>query len=1167
MASSSMKFYRLDLTNAPAGLDLAIFVLPETESNAPELFVSHQKEFPQSVDDADYHSTPLSAGSKVFLKNKGLQETSHPLYIGLFCPNSECQGNLFAELSASEISPSHYRTLSNEVHKLLSPNTPFYGVLKQAESHYFESLLLAGDPSITISGHSDSGNIDLYISTDPNNKYPNQGSYTYTTKASITLTSKDREKACGTSKSLACSVYITVTSTGDQEETSYLLSIRRDSAPEQANPAIALEDGREIQANIPLDSDIPTVFYYATSRHSIVTVRCPGREIMIFAKGLRTNFEFFTKPDLSNLDKGTAEFTSIENPNNIVGTAFISVPPLTDSDLTIVAISVYFKETQEESNQTTTFTILASSQINYLFTETPYSGFVPQDHYVYFMIPIMKSECTLLISLTNLDDEGDADLVLSLGQDSRPTISGYQFASISHERTKIIQINNTDISPSISMSGNWVLGVYGRTASSFNLVVAYEDKKIINLTPGTPLQMYLDESSSMNFKFFHQLKANLQIMLTTFSGELNLYLTSLNSTQNLASNLPDSTHYKWQISHGDSQSFINVPVADPQACISCIYLIHLEAILSSSFSLAVNEGDTFVPLQDGLPYSEHLKAQGSAPFVLRTSSDTEEAQLKIDIGGSELEILISNSSTINLTNYLRKEIIASNLHNHVISFQKSQKDEVFYFLFYNPTNTNVSYNFTMARKSSKTFLIQGGYQKIDYFPPYEKISLLYYSNIENGQISFDISFSAAFKEGYNVQESIESALRQGQIVKGRYWPEEETLGPGQEVPFEASAPGVEGHDTWAVIHQRLLIKNSSVGKYIIEVANTWEFPFTFWINGPGNFFGENLQGEYIIEKEITTFGFFMAKTSVKWYYWFYTCSLPVDLKIECGNQEKKLVKIPQGGSYLYRDTIGDNEIKDRFRDVTVSTIEFQRWQSIFMYSSLINESKLWDYEVKNDELKMSLSYKYEKGNNQVAVEFDPVEFKDPEPTDMVNYNVEICPFEYDSTADISICEWIDDCQGTDLEFSISYKETIKVKFENAEDGKYIVRIKAFVKHKEHLIRFVPYIVGHVDVTVDVTVTTKYPVNPFVVALEIIMVLILWKMCSGRLKRCGQWCKNLCKQCWEKMRRNRESQRVELQAIRNIENQRNYNQLEENEGRLPVINEEGQSPIKNEVNID
>jgi len=338
MASSDLRFYRLDLTNAPTGFDLIISVLPETESNAPEVFVSHHEEFPRNVIDADYPSASMT-GNMVFVNNKDLQQPSNPLYIGLRCAKLRCQAQLLVEWKIDQLKVNHSRIFSDEAQKLLSPNTPFYGVLKQGKPHYFEALLLASDSSVIISGQSDSGNIDLYISTDPNNKYPNQDSYTYTTKTSITLTPKDREKACGTSKSLSCSVYITVMSTGDQEETLYLLSIRRDSAPEQANPAIALENGREIQANIPVNTHLPVVFYYnvGPSQHSIVTVRCPGREMIIYARRVKVDLgSFAMKPDIAAVDEDTAEISSLEDENIRAGVASVSVPPLADSNMTIV---------------------------------------------------------------------------------------------------------------------------------------------------------------------------------------------------------------------------------------------------------------------------------------------------------------------------------------------------------------------------------------------------------------------------------------------------------------------------------------------------------------------------------------------------------------------------------------------------------------------------------------------------------------------------------------------------------------------------------------------------------------------------------------------------------------------------------------------------------------
>jgi len=681
------------------------------------------------------------------------------------------------------------------------------------------------------------------------------------------------------------------------------------------------------------------------------------------------------------------------------------------------------------------------------------------------------------------------------------------------------------------MSGNLIVGVYGKKASSFSLAVAYEDRKIVDLKPGTPVKMFRNgRPPSVTFKFLSSTQVSLQVELSKlYIGEVNLYMACVNSTQNLASNLPDSTNNNWKISPADFHSVMKIP----QACVSCLYLINIEVKSSNGFTLLVEEESKsfdFVLLQDGLPYSGQLGAQESSPFLFRSSSETEEAGLRVDVEGSELEILISNDPMMSVAHYVWKETIPSDSKNHIVSLKESQDSQrnILYILFYNPANMSVSYNFTMTMKSAKTFSLQSRVQNVDIIP-FEKIAFLYYSNIEDGETSLNITLSA-----YLV-EPVESALRQGSTVKVLYWPEEETPGPGQEISLERSIPEVQDRD----VSQALLMK-SFVGKYLIEIANPWEFPVIFSIDlGPNQqLSGENLQYEdsFGLDSE-RTYKIFMTRTSVKWYYWLYSCYAPVDLKFEKGNKEVELLTIPQEGSYTYKETIEESGIKDRFRNVTVSANEKKGWHKIFMYSALVNEEKFWDYEVKNEELKMSLSYDYDGLYSPMTVEFDPVEFRDPEPTDKVSYSAEICSLEEDGQeAQVNICHGRTSyCQNSEVEVLVHHKEVIRMKFANVRNGRNFVKIKAFVKHKGQVIRFVPYVVSFVDIK------SRFWFNFFVAVVGMIVIWVLWKKCRGK------WC--------EKIKRMREDKRIELPAIGNIGKKKSYNQLEEiEEGQSPAIEE-------------
>ena len=87
-----------------------------------------------------------------------------------------------------------------------------------------------------------------------------------------------------------------------------------------------------------------------------------------------------------------------------------------------------------------------------------------------------------MISLTPLNN-GDPDLVVLKGSESRPTATNYRWGSESF-KSEHLTIEPTDFLIGEEMEDTYVIGVIGYTNSSYLLTVVYEDEKITEIVGG-----------------------------------------------------------------------------------------------------------------------------------------------------------------------------------------------------------------------------------------------------------------------------------------------------------------------------------------------------------------------------------------------------------------------------------------------------------------------------------------------------------------------------------------------------------------------------------------------------------------------------------------------------------------------------------------------------------
>ena len=235
------------------------------------------------------------------------------------------------------------------------------------------------------------------------------------------------------------------------------------------------------------------------------------------------------------------------------------------------------------------------------------------------------------------------------------------------------------------------------------------------------------------------------------------------------------------------------------------------------------------------------------------------------------------------------------------------------------------------------------------------------------------------------------------MTKGRYWPEKdfEGEGQGQEISLE-SGPWTHYNVTNVFLGCNYQIQRGQKGKYMIEIANLWEFNIELSVAMTIDYsdlsisrVGESFEYHPVVFSLNVTqvaYDIFMV-TPGKWYLSAYTCGLPVNITIE-SVKKKEIITLRNGG-HLYQETIDNQPIdappEDRWRKITIMVPEgVDPEGKIEMYSTVVNEPEFMNYELKEDPKLVILKKKDQRSWGRkftdlaypidLTVQFEPLKF-------------------------------------------------------------------------------------------------------------------------------------------------------------------------------------------------
>ena len=930
----------------------------------------------------------------------------------------------------------------NTKHIILTSFFPYHGMIRSEQLLYFKVFILPNEKKITLFKTADAGDIDIYASLSSHNQYPDAKNYTVSTKDThqdqLTFTENNFEEACKDKLGALCEInFVVMTSAASQGNISFAISLTRDDEARKGPVLTALQDGKESRFATP-DLAKPAIYYYYPSpkQDIFITVSCPHKEITIYANKNEINMSDPNHNAKKVPTPDEYDYASPADRDLKVGFTHLMIPGDQDAASPIIAIAVYFHNIPgaAHTSDSGSFSITASSHTTEIYTGKPVLSMVTKDAYQYYFLNVHRKQCTLVITLTTLDD-GDPDLVISQGWLSRPTMANHKFASVSKQRTESLKISERDVYPADSMEGIWIFGVYGKLESAFALTVVYEDHNIVDLYQGIPLEMYLEAKAEMNFKYLHLTKSDFDLKIDQHSGALLAYITVVQHGEAIQDRLPTKANADWTID----------PFEDPALrisgnCTNCIYLIKIEVQQSSKFLIMAIEEQSSARIQSSFRYEDEIEPGKSKKYMF-FARNFAEITFNAGVTAGALDIYISNNPVVNNTHYISELHLTSKdlsvdfkLDKALLGTESASKpifngvsevtslSNVFFFYFENKGTAVVSYNFVLIAKDT-SIIVKLGTAHDFTFESQEKKSFLYYSPYISGVTTVELSYCVTLPKPKNERErsSLLSQALEGMDFEAEFWSQKVTAGVGDDIFIEkddiflTTVEDVKDEPKQITcLKQNLVFDNQNEeGRYEFLVTNPYSqlVPISIHIDTTEvkyKLFERNTQYlEYVSPGDTKNFEILLPEQGT-WFFTVLACQGKVSVHIgESSEALDALDNSRVGLQYSgfnspkkFEHRIWVPEATTRFvrikgieteSQVDGDMIEFAVFSSFFQNENLNGYTSLTPKSRDLFTSDMQHSYNFDYETPELSFSFSPPAFQNFEKDDSFSYYIRLCP--------------------------------------------------------------------------------------------------------------------------------------------------------------------------------
>ena len=332
---------------------------------------------------------------------------------------------------------------------------------------------------------------------------------------------------------------------------------------------------------------------------------------------------------------------------------------------------------------------------------------VEKNSYVYFSYYCGREDQNFVIVLNALDS-GDPDLYVKKTIDKLPSKIDFDWKAETWQGEALVIDKNDEIffNRNSSIRGTFVIAVYGKTNSSFQIRVTQDPKPVVKLVSGIPESKELPESEYAYYYYRSNLDTDIVVQVTPFYGKAVLYAKTQDLyTTDFYESLPSSSDYIFSSLLDISQYNLVIPHSSPYFCTSCNIIIAVKSTTNCSYSIQASNRQKLSLLQNGIPLRGEVekKKWNYYYFQVNTFSDLDFSLMPFS---GDPDLFINTEPDVTFSNAKWSSLAISSYEHIIIS--REDPDFVkggFYIGVY--SNFESSYAITAHIKDSFVQLISG----------------------------------------------------------------------------------------------------------------------------------------------------------------------------------------------------------------------------------------------------------------------------------------------------------------------------------------------------------------------------------------------------------------------------------------------------------------------------
>eukprot|EP01016_Furgasonia_blochmanni_P038815 TRINITY_DN473_c0_g1_i16.p1 TRINITY_DN473_c0_g1~~TRINITY_DN473_c0_g1_i16.p1 ORF type:complete len:650 (+),score=212.22 TRINITY_DN473_c0_g1_i16:49-1950(+) len=234
-------------------------------------------------------------------------------------------------------------------------------------------------------------------------------------------------------------------------------------------------------------------------------------------------------------------------------------------------------------------------------------GYVEKGAITYFTFSVNRQRTNILISLTPLND-GDPDLVVDKGIDSRPTAVNYRWAGETF-KSEQLHILPEDFNKNETMMSDYVVGVIGYTDCTFLINVVFTERQIFDVVAGIPYEFSIRPGNTVYLQYYNIYEDDFQLNFLRDVGTVSIAVKNMLLSERYEDRLPSKENSDWFKDHSIAKrDVINIKRNDKGFCFGCYFLIGISTSEAKGVKLSffAKVHKFHVNLQNGKPFEDFI---------------------------------------------------------------------------------------------------------------------------------------------------------------------------------------------------------------------------------------------------------------------------------------------------------------------------------------------------------------------------------------------------------------------------------------------------------------------------------------------------------------------------------------------------------------------------------